>query len=404
MKNFRIYLLTIALILTTLLVVADPYRHTVWAQPAITSTPLPITAISHPKQGDAIAGYATFIGSTLTRNCLKYALDISVAGRENWQTLIVDYRCVANDELFRLDSKQYKDGYYDFRLRAIRNDGNFEEAFLRAIEIRNSFPPTPTPVLDENGLPFLDANGTPIPQASPTEFPISTPTLRPAITHQIPGGQGFYKPEIGETVRGYVDIVGTVYGFPGREFKRYDLFISPRGMGQWTWLYTSNEQLWQSTLYVLDSTQVPDGYYDLMLRNVYADSNYDEFILRYVRILNRASAAPGQFPITTIAQPGILSPQSNQYVRGVVEVRGSTVDPNFLRWELYWSPAGSEQWSYLTSNTKTATGGVMAKLDINSLVGTTIDLRMRLVRRDTNYSEYFVRRLTVLSGSPLGSN
>ena len=98
--------------------------------------------------GDAVAGFVTIIGSVQTRNCLKYSLDMSVAGREAWNNLIVEYRCAANIDLYTFDSKQYEDGFYDLRLRAIRNDGNFEETLLRGLEIRNSFPPTPTPAFD----------------------------------------------------------------------------------------------------------------------------------------------------------------------------------------------------------------------------------------------------------------
>ncbi len=197
-----------------------------------------------------------------------------------------------------------------------------------------------------------------------------------------------------------MDIVGTVYGVGGRGFQRYDLFISPQGQQQWTWLYSSSEQHWQNTLYVLDSTRFPDGYYDLLLRNVYADSNYDEFVLRYIRIVNTAAPVKGKPAITTVQQPGILSPASNEIVQGVIEVRGVAVDPRFLRWELYWSPAGLEQWSFVAGNDKPVAGGTMTKLDVSNLGGTAIDLRMRLVRTDYNYAEYFARHITILSPPP----
>lgn len=357
-------------------------------QATFTPTPLPITIIRHPGPGDAVAGYTTITGSTLTRNCLKYSLDISSAGRESWENLTVQYRCVSNGDLYTFDTKEYADGYYDLRLRAIRNDGNYDEAFLRGLEIRNSFPPTPTPQYDQSG--------SPLPTPTSTPLPIPTPTQQSKIIHRIPGGQGFYSPEIGETVRGYVDIVGTVYGFPGREFKRYDLFISPNGQQQWTWLYSSGEQYWQSTLYVLNTTAFPNGYYDLLLRNVYADSNYDDFVLRYVRIDNSSAVANQKQTPPIVQSPGITSPQSGSTVQGITEVRGRAVDPQFLRWELYWSVSGAEQWTFVTSSSKQEANGLLVKLDFSNLGGLTIDLRMRLVRTDYNYDEYMVRRIAVL--------
>ncbi len=178
MKRFRILLVFIAFALTALLIGIDSRHHLLWAQlPTLTPTALPITVISHPGAGDAIAGYATIKGSTLTRDCLKYSLDMSSAGRENWQNLIVEYRCVANGDLYTFDTKQYKDGYYDLRLRAIRRDGNYAETFLHGIEIRNSYPPTATPQYDDLG--------SPLPTPLPTAFPLPTiTTLQPAIRHR----------------------------------------------------------------------------------------------------------------------------------------------------------------------------------------------------------------------------
>lgn len=391
MKIYRIVRFVAFLItcLALLWLGREPAR--LWAQtpvmPFFTATPAPLTGISHPGAGDAVAGYATIRGSTLTRNCEKYTLDISPAGRLTWQNLLIQYGCRANSDLYLLDTKAYKDGYYDLRLRSIRFDGNYDEAFLRGIEIRNSYPPTPTPA--------FDLLGTPLPTPTPTEFPQPTATQGPAIIHQVPGGQGFYKPEIGETVHGYVEVDASVYGFPGKEFLRYDLYISPNGQQQWTWLYSSSAQVWQGPIYILDSTRFSDGYYDLLLRNVYKDSNYDEFILRYVNIANHTQTGGGKAAPVLVQQPGISAPTSNSTVQGIAEVRGIAVDPNFLRWELYWSPTGAEQWSFLISNTRQVPSGVLARLDLSNLDGSLIDLRLRIVRQDTNYNEYFVRRVRI---------
>lgn len=396
MKQYRFVRICSLLIACLALLLLQRHPSILLAQqpesPTLTATPLPLTTISHPGAGDAVAGYATIRGSTLTRNCVKYSLDISPAGRESWQNLVITYGCVANGDLYILDTKEYKDGFYDLRLRAIRFDGNYDESFLRGIEIRNSFPPTPTPA--------FDALGTPLPTLIPTEFPQPTATLGPSIIHQVPGGQGFYKPEIGETVHGYVDVIGSVYGFPGHEFLRYELYISPNGQQQWTWLYSSTAQVWQAPIYVLDSTRFPDGYYDLLLRNVYRDSNYDEFILRYVKIANQGKTVTGKQPTVAVQQSGISAPKSNSTVQGVIEVWGTAVDANFLRWELYWSPAGVEQWTFLLSNTRSVPSGVLAKLDLSNLGGSMIDLRLRVVRQDANYDEYFVRRVRVIAAPP----
>ena len=61
----------------------------------------------------------------------------------------------------------------------------------------------------------------------------------------------------------------------------------PSGDTEWGWLYTSDQQLWQSPLYTWDTTTVEDGFYDLRLRIVYRDANYDEYFVSRLRVANQ---------------------------------------------------------------------------------------------------------------------
>jgi hypothetical protein len=391
-KLRRLTLLAALLLTLWLAFAGRPNRLQAQNPPGVTSTPLPrqVTEISHPKTGDAVAGFTSIIGSTLVSNCMKYQLDIAVAGSEDWQFLAAPYKCIANSEIYRLDTKKYRDGFYDLRLRAVRSDGNYVEAFLRGLEIRNSYPPTPTPAID----PF----GSPLPTPTLTPFPQATPTGQAPFVYHIPGGQGFYAPEIGETVSGYVNIVGTVNaGYPGREYGRYELAISPAGQANWTYLYSSEAQIWQNVIYTLNTRGFADGSYDLRLRIVYGDGNYDDFYLRYLRIANRSRTVTGMRPpVYSTQQSGLTAPQGNTNVATIVEVKGTAIDPNFLRWELHWSPSGDEQWSFLASGEQQVVNGVFARLDLRQLAGNVIDLRLRVVRRDANYDEYWARKIRIV--------
>ena len=341
-----------------------------------------VTEISEPKPGDALAGFAPIRGTALSPSYRRYELHISPAGMDNWTWLHSSYDVVHDGHLYGLDTRQFPDGMYDLRLRTIRDDGNYIEAFAPGLEIRNANPPTFTPAYDAAGI-LISA-----PPISPLDTP--TPTPRSPFVQNIPGGQGIISPEIGEQVAGYVNIIGTANGQTYKRFDRYEIAISPAGDGNWEWLYTSSDQIWQNTLYILDSRLFPDGYYDIRLRIVYEDSNYDDYTLRYLGIAN-----DDQVGLSSEQQPGIHSPRSHSSATGIVDFVGTAVDPNFLRWEMYWSPAGQNSWSYLTEDDRPVVNRTLARLDLSKLTGSQIDVLLRIVRQDTNYSDYVTRSLYI---------
>jgi hypothetical protein len=371
-----------------------PFVTPTWTPTFNPNSPLPTptslllaTEITHPRPGDAIAGLTSILGTAVTTSFRRYELHIAVAGSLDWRWVMSSPNVVRGALLHNLDTTQYADGFYDLRLRTIRDDGNYLEWFVRGLRIRNANPPTITPA--------YNALGTPLP--TPTRTPATiTPTPRPRIIQNIPGGQGIFAPEVGQTVSGYVNIVGTVNGTPQQKFAHYELAISPAGLNAWTPLYSSAEQIWQNVIYVLDTRPFPDGDYDVRLRIVYEDGNYDEYYLRYLRIHNAGAPDPA-----SIHPPGIYSPPSNSTVEGgVVTFTGTAQDPNFQRWEMAWSPVGLEQWVFLTSQERPVVNGTLARLDLSKLVGQRIDVRLRIVRQDGNFADFFARNLNVV---PFGS-
>ncbi len=345
-----------------------------------------VTEIRHPVKGDAVSGSAAILGTALMPGYRKYELHISPAGAENWGWLNTSLDVVHDGTLYILDSTKFGDGFYDLRLRTIDDLGSYQEAYLRGLEIRNANPPTLTPAFDDLGTPL------PPQPVSPLGPPTATP--RPRVVQNIPDGQGIFAPEVGQTVAGPVDIVGTSNGNYLNPFERYEIAISAAGQANWEWLYSGEEQMWQKTLYTLDSARFADGYYDVRLRNVYEDGNYDEYLLRYLKIDNSGRPNPG------LGANGLVQPLSGSNVGGITDFVGTAVDPSFQRWELAWSPAGSEQWTSLTSSERPAINETLARLDLSKLGGTQIDVRLRVVRQDGNYDEYFARGLRVAAAPP----
>jgi hypothetical protein len=352
----------------------------------ITATPdrRTVNEITHPRPGDAVAGFADIIGSALITDFQRYDVHIALAGSEDWRWLTTDYRIVRNGTLYTLDTTRYPDGLYDLRVRALNQRGEYTEAFLRNLKIRNAYPPTPTPVVNAAGLRVYIV---------PTLVPTPRPTPTPANETRVEGGQGFYAPRGGDQLSGYVNIVATVNGFPSNPFDRYELAISPAGLARWSHLYTGDQQAWQDSIYLLDTRRFPDGLYDLRLRIVYRDANYNEYFLRNLHFANQGAFTA---PLFGRQGNGIFSPRAGAQVQGRVDFLGTAADSDFLRWELYWSPAGAEEWAFAVSRDKPVFAGKLATLDLTKLPPGAYDFRLRVVRRDFNYDEYFLRGLTVV--------
>jgi hypothetical protein len=298
---------------------------------------------------------------------------------ENWQWLSTNLQVVHDDILYQWNTLPFADGFYDIRVRAIDDGGNYTESFIRGLEVRNTKPPTQTPDPDMPGG-FV----------SPLLIPTPTPTPDPR--RQSPGGLGFYAPDTGAVVRGETAIVATAVATANNPFARYELYFSQAGVEDWVILITGERTAWQQPIYFWDTTQVPDGLYDLRLRVVYKDSNYNEFYLRNLSVANRSD------PILAFTPPaGISAPRSGADIAGVVEFRGTVPAQDFLRWELSWAPGGSEQWQFLVTSEKAINNGVLARLDLSQLPSGLYDFRLRVVRADTNYTDYEIRGLRLLN-------
>lgn len=360
------------------------------AQEIPTATPTRVirlvTEIVLPQTNTAVAGTIGIFGTALLEGFRRYELYIAVASSEDWRWLMTGAEFISEGELYRFDTTRLPDGFYDLRLRSVRDDGNFAEAIVRDVEIRNANPPTPTP--------RLDAAGTPLPTDTPTPlFPTATPT--PAFISFIPNSQGIFAPVNGGVIRGKTPIIGTANGFPRNPFARFELQITQSGYADWQQLRVSEEQYWQNTLYVLDTMQYADGLYDLRLRIVYRDANYDEYEVRNVYIANY-TAVREPTPTATPISIGIIRPRPNDNVSGIIEVLGAANTGAFARWELAWRPSGTQLWTVLVSSTEVVPAyGLLATLDLAQLPVGAYDFRLRVINQDESALDFIVPQVRV---------
>ncbi|MCA9931184.1 MAG: hypothetical protein KC419_22015, partial [Anaerolineales bacterium] len=100
---------------------------------------------------------------------------------------------------------------------------------------------------------------------------------------------------------------------------------------------------------------------------------------------------------------GIGQPASGETVAGIVEVRGTAVHPDFLRYELAFAQAGSSEWIVFAEGDQPVIGGVLAVWDttVGGEIGAPVfpdggyQLRLRVVKTDYNYDEFFVTNVII---------
>jgi hypothetical protein len=105
-------------------------------------------------------------------------------------------------------------------------------------------------------------------------------------------------------------------------------------------------------------------------------------------------------PLLQDQQPVIAQPQQDAVVKGVVQVVGTATHPDFQRYELYYTPwpvAGDNAWIFIgpDAHYQQQPLGLLGTWDSRAVPDGAYGLRLRVVRKDGNYSDSEARRVTV---------
>jgi hypothetical protein len=105
------------------------------------------------------------------------------------------------------------------------------------------------------------------------------------------------------------------------------------------------------------------------------------------------------------AQQGqITSPRDRTEVRGRVPIEGSATHPQFQKYEIHFGPEPNpgDQWTPISGSpfTVPVVQGRLALWDTTILPDGIYSLRLRVVRLDGNYDDYFVRGIQVSNTRP----
>ena len=115
-----------------------------------------------------------------------------------------------------------------------------------------------------------------------------------------------------------------------------------------------------------------------------------------------AQAAP-QSQGQAIAQ--IASPAEGQTLTGLVAVSGSADHPEFARWELAYGPDPNpnDAWQPFATGDQPILNGTIGTWNTGVIADGQYALRLRVIRKDSNYDEAFVRGLQVSNSAPVGT-
>jgi outer membrane biosynthesis protein TonB len=114
-------------------------------------------------------------------------------------------------------------------------------------------------------------------------------------------------------------------------------------------------------------------------------------------------AAPGRSPQEQEPQAVITSPRDRAVVRDKVSIQGTATHSQFWKYEVAYGPEPNpgEQWILIGAVHETqVVDNVLETWDTTLLPDGNYSLRLRVVRRDGNYGEYFVRQISVANTQP----
>jgi hypothetical protein len=103
-------------------------------------------------------------------------------------------------------------------------------------------------------------------------------------------------------------------------------------------------------------------------------------------------------------KPVIAQPEQDAVVRGVVQLVGSAVHPQFQRYELYYAPSpvpSDQAWIFIgDAHFQQQPLGLLGTWDSRSVPDGAYALRVRVVKQDGNYNDSDPRRVIVANASP----
>ena len=119
-------------------------------------------------------------------------------------------------------------------------------------------------------------------------------------------------------------------------------------------------------------------------------------LLMALSVMSLEAAPPQQGAVIT-------SPQDRDVVRGLLVIKGTATSSSFWKYEIHYAPEPNptDQWMLVGDvHEAQVTDGRLQTWDTSLVSDGTYSLRLRVVRVDGNYDEYYVRQISVVNAQP----
>jgi hypothetical protein len=212
--------------------------------------------ITSPEAFANVRGNVSIFGTATHPQFQRYELYYTIEPGDNWVFIgEAHFEQVANGLLGTWDTVSLPDGTYSLRLRVVRQDGNYDEAYKRSIVVANAAPvatPTPTETVAPEELPTLppaveatlppEATPTPIlveqpeiptPTPRPSPSPTPTPDQAASIVDQVDDDSGFFSSTPDTTSLRQAAATGMAY--VGGVFLAVGVFFGIKKLLTWLW-------------------------------------------------------------------------------------------------------------------------------------------------------------------------
>ncbi|MEA3335509.1 MAG: hypothetical protein U9R25_06325 [Chloroflexota bacterium] len=209
-----------------------------------------LAQITSPEPLSNVRGNVSIMGTATHPQFQRYELYYTVEPGENWVFIgEAHFNPVAGGLLGTWNTESLPDSTYSLRLRVVRQDGNYGEAYQRNIVVANSAPtPTPTPFelptvparAEPTATATVDATSTPvtveqpdIPTPTPRPSPIPTEESQAVAVDSINDDSGFFSSALDfDSLRGAFT-KGLAYA--GAIFLAVGAFFGVRRLLTWIW-------------------------------------------------------------------------------------------------------------------------------------------------------------------------
>lgn len=128
------------------------------------------------------------------------------------------------------------------------------------------------------------------------------------------------------------------------------------------------------------------------------------FMILFLAILVSGAAVLAA-PQAQEARPVIAQPTQDAPVRGVIQIVGTAIHPQFQRYELYYAPwpvPSDQSWIFIgDAHYNQQPLGLLGTWDSRSVPDGAYALRVRVVKLDGNYNDSDPRRVLVVNTRPI---